>query len=281
MKLMKLIKSVIVLNTISFAFVGSLAQASSQIPYYGDDFYQALDSGVSGLSLQMRLFDVLQSFHIKREGQSDLLSKVCSNREGRCYRHNVVGYKVARNFITRDYYLRQLADGSYAVTDVYCAVGRPASRSGGAKVNVEHSWPQSHFTKAYPDEMQKSDLHHLFPTDPEVNRIRGNNPFGEVDRDMEHLSCKGPRFGLGTYGSQEVFEPPQNVKGNIARALFYFAIRYQLKIYTQEEDVLRQWHREDPVDQDEMNRHEEIFRLQNNRNPFIDFPELVERISDF
>jgi endonuclease I len=95
------------------------------------------------------------------------------------------------------------------------------------------------------------------------------------------LDCKGPRFGLGTAGSQEVFEPPQDHKGNVARALFYFATRYELTIGKAEEEVLRKWNQEDPVDQEELDRNEEIFKVQQNRNPFVDFPELVDRISDF
>lgn len=281
MKLSKLIKSVIGLNLISLALVAASAQGSTQIPYYGDGFYVALADGTSDLKLQMILQEVLEGTHMQRDGQNDLIADSCKSKEGRCYEQFVVGYKKARNFITTDYYLRQLADGTYVVTDVYCATGKPASRTGGAKVNVEHTWPQSKFSRAYPNDMQKSDLHHLYPTDPNVNRIRGNHPFGEVQTETEHLACKGPRFGIGSSGSEDIFEPPQNHKGNVARALFYFATRYKLSIYKAEEDVLRRWHQEDPVDQDERDRNEEIFTLQNNRNPFIDFPELVERISDF
>jgi endonuclease I len=282
MTLAKLIKSVIGLNVVTFLFAGALAQASDDIPYYGDDFYQGLQAGVSGLDLQIELREILSSYHIARDGKNDLISKVCSNSQGHCYAQNVVGYKAARNFVTRGYYMRQLADGSTVISDVYCDRSLPLSRNGSnSPVNVEHTWPQSHFTRAYPEEMQKSDLHHLFPTDSYVNMIRGNHIFGEVDTDEQHLDCKGPRFGLGTGGSQEVFEPPQNHKGNVARALFYFATRYELKIGKDEEVILRKWNLEDPVDEQEMDRNNEIFKLQNNRNPFIDFPELVDRISDF
>lgn len=280
--LSKLIKSVISVNVLSLILAGALAQASDQIPYYGEAFYQDVAAGVSDLSLKQDLKEVFDSFHMAREGQSDVLSKTCDNRLGQCYRHNVVGYKAARNFVTRDYYVRQVANGSYVVNDVYCDITRPASKSGGNNsVNVEHTWPQSRFNRGFAGEMQKSDLHHLFPTDPTVNMIRGNHIFGEVDTDEQHLSCKGPRFGLGTAGSQEVFEPPQNHKGNVARALFYFAVRYDLTIGKYEEEILRKWHLEDPVDELEMDRNNRIYELQHNRNPFIDFPELVDRISDF
>lgn len=280
--LIKLIKSVIGLNVLSLVLVGSLAQAYEQIPYYPEEFYQNLDAGVSDLALQRDLKEIFNSFHIARTDKHDLLSKVCSNKEGQCYRQHVVGYKLARGFITRDYYTRQLADGSYVVDDVYCDIARPASKNGGGNsVNVEHTWPQSRFNRGFADDMQKSDLHHLFPTDPYINMIRGNHLFGEVDMDEQHLDCKGPRFGLGTAGAQEVFEPPQNHKGNVARALFYFSVRYELTISKYEEEILRRWNVEDPVDQEETDRNNRIFELQRNRNPFVDFPDLADRISDF
>jgi endonuclease I len=41
------------------------------------------------------------------------------------------------------------------------------------------------------------------------------------------------------------------------------------------------WHKEDPIDQNEIDRNKLIFSLQNNTNPFIDNPELVDQIADF
>lgn len=279
MKLPKLIKSVISLNVFSLIFVGAMAQASDQIPYYGDDFYQDLQAGISDLELQMKLRDILQGYHIARDGQNDVISKSCSYQDTSCYRQNILRYKEARRFVTEGYYVRQNEQGVDVVLDVYCDMTRPLSKK--SSINVEHTWPQSRFSRAYDKSLQKSDLHHLFPTDEGVNRTRGNHPFGEVDTDLETLGCEGPRFGLGTSGAQEIFEPPQNHKGNVARALFYFSIRYELSISKSEEEVLRQWHQEDPVDEDEINRNNKIFELQRNRNPFIDFPNLETKISDF
>ena len=70
-------------------------------------------------------------------------------------------------------------------------------------------------------------------------------------------------------------------KGNVARALFYFSVRYKMPINADEEEVLRRWHALDPVDADEIQRNEIVFETQRNRNPFIDMPELANYIKNF
>jgi endonuclease I len=54
-----------------------------------------------------------------------------------------------------------------------------------------------------------------------------------------------------------------------------------MKVSDQEEAFLRKWNQQDPVDQAEMNRNNEIEKIQGNRNPFIDFPELVDQVHNF
>jgi endonuclease I len=78
-----------------------------------------------------------------------------------------------------------------------------------------------------------------------------------------------------------MFEPPETHKGNVARSLFYFSIRYGLRISPEEEAYLKMWNKQDPVDQEEMIRNNEIYKTQGSRNPFVDHPELADRIQDF
>lgn len=137
------------------------------------------------------------------------------------------------------------------------------------QMNIEHSWPQSKGAKG----IAKSDMHHLFPTDPVANSTRSSLPFGIVD---------DPSWAEG--GSEcdgDVFEPRKKFRGNIARALFYFSVRYSKRIDRDEEEVLRRWNKEDPVDANEKVRNDRVEQIQGNRNPFVDHPELAERISDF
>lgn len=81
--------------------------------------------------------------------------------------------------------------------------------------------------------------------------------------------------------SEKVFEPIIEVKGDMARATFYYVTRYKVNLDKNQEAYLREWHKKDPVDAHEIHRNERIFEIQKIRNPFIDKPELVDQIKDF
>lgn len=290
------------LLTFSAFFLFSGAAQSFQGPvtrsevkaYYGQEFYEMITRPTPGISERLKdtLNKIKNGVHIQQDGDFDEIDSSCRSRRG-CYQHQVIGYRRARIFLLGEFYLVQ--DGKdYGVQDVYCnkVYTKQDFGKGGAPgpmkipdntiVNVEHTWPQSKFTSQYSKEEQKSDLHHLYPTDSQLNSIRGNNPFGEVARDKMNLKCdSGARFGVSGNSGEEMFEPPQDHKGNVARALFYFSVKYNMPISNTQEQFLRQWHEEDPVDEEEMLRNEEIFKLQGSLNVFIDHPEIVNLISDF
>lgn len=283
------IKTVILLPIL----LSSLAHAAlmnEKVPYYGEEFYQELNAGVSDKDLAARLKTVLKAYHTPLKGAPDQITNECAGPK--CYVHSSIGYDSARKFLFGSFYLFRDRDG-YGVKDVYCdrnptgADFKNGSPPGPGVVpdptviNAEHTWPQSRFTGKYRVDQQKADLHHLFPTDSQMNSIRGNNPFGEVVKDKEVLRCKNVRIGRVDGGNQVVFEPPREHRGNVARALFYFSTRYDLPIDSKQESFMRKWHREDPVDEEEAVRNQRIYELQNNRNPFIDHPELVDKILDF
>ena len=163
----------------------------------------------------------------------------------------------------------------------------------GVCYNREHSFPKSWFNDASP---MYTDLFHLYPTDGYVNGRRGNHPFGEVGI-SSWTSQNGSKLGKNTTNGYTgtVFEPIDAYKGDFARSYFYMATRYEDKIanwtsdmlskdkypaYKQwAVDLLLKWHREDPVSTKEINRNNVIYTsYQYNRNPFIDYPELVEYI---
>lgn len=139
-----------------------------------------------------------------------------------------------------------------------------ASVSGkwdGAKTwNKEHVWPQSKLGTA-----SKSDLHNLRPANPRINSTRGNSPF--VD-------------GSGSYGTRSGgWFPGEEDKGDVARIIFYMNTRWGLQISSSVIGNLQtfiKWHNEDPVDDFERTRNNVIYDNQNNRNPYIDYPELVD-----
>lgn len=136
--------------------------------------------------------------------------------------------------------------------------------------NCEHTWPQSLFNQ---NEPERADIHHLFPTDVTANGKRGNYPFGEVSSST--WSEGGSKLGSG------IFEPRDVHKGDVARALFYFAIRYQnySNFLTSQESILREWSMDHMPTQMSRDRNDAIYAVQKNRNPFVDYPEFLERIT--
>jgi deoxyribonuclease-1 len=195
-----------------------------------------------------------------------------------------ITYDQARKFLFGKLFLKELTPKSYTVIDVYC--NRSYDKSHGVGINqipnpqylnCEHTWPQSKFSKNFPSELQKTDLHHLFPTDMKANSTRNNFPFGEVNGKVTHGDCHDSQIGKEIETGTKSFEPPFEHKGNVARAMMYFSTRYVMPIDSTQLKYLKKWNKEDPVDQEELLRNEEIMNIQGNRNPFIDHPELIER----
>lgn len=139
--------------------------------------------------------------------------------------------------------------------------------------NTEHTFPQGFFNSIEPE---RSDIHHLFPTDDAANSERSNNPFGIVT---------SPTWQQGGSKSNSFkFEPRDVQKGKSARAMFYFLTRYvnYTGFVTQtDENYLRQWNTQFPPDAIEINRNQKISTIQFNRNPFVDYPQFVDRINSF
>lgn len=224
-------------------------------------------SGVQGTPTKDSLFDLTSAFH------------------------SPVSYKHARELIFGFLYLEGTTSQTYELETYYCndtltnADFAKGSQLGPMKipdnniVNVEHSWPQSHFTSQFPKGFQKADLHILFPTDSKINSIRGNYPYGDTVSTLE-APCQEAVLGLNSSG-ERVFEPDDVIKGDMARAIFYFSVRYKSKVDKNQEMSLRQWHELDPPDAREIELNEQIFEIQKNRNPFIDNPEYVDQIDDF
>lgn len=169
----------------------------------------------------------------------------------------------------------------------YSGISRSKNENGGnvGQWNREHVWAKSHGdfgTTIGPG----TDIHHLRPTDVLVNSSRGN-----LDFDTGGSLIKGCSYCLKDGDS---FEPPNYVKGDVARILFYMAVRYEkgdlvdLELndvvnngenpYHGKLSVLLEWHLQDPVDDFERNRNNVIQELQGNRNPFIDYPEWAHLI---
>lgn len=158
----------------------------------------------------------------------------------------------------------------------------------------EHLWPNSYGLDSV--EPAFSDLRNLRAEDASVNSARGNK-FYDIS-DTRSASYRHPAHAEAPLCSTDSnsWEPPGQVKGDIARALLYMVVRYtgdkarepalfltdatnQISATTNlmgRLTVLLRWHEEDPVDDRERARDELIYtRFQGNRNPFVDRPEWV------
>lgn len=161
-------------------------------------------------------------------------------------------------------------------------------------LNREHSFPKSWWggsetTSAY------VDLNHLYPSEAAANMAKSNYPLGEVDTkyitfENGITTVGSPVAGQGG-GASAVFEPADEYKGDFARTYFYMVTTYQdltwkytymvsQNLYptlnSWSIDLLLKWHRQDPVSDKEENRNDAVYKIQNNRNPFIDYPDLAE-----
>jgi deoxyribonuclease-1 len=143
------------------------------------------------------------------------------------------------------------------------------------QMNAEHTWPQS---LGAVSGAARSDLHHIFPVTSMVNSTRGAHPFCEVVSVIREV--EGAFLGYDKNGTR-CFEPQDVHKGNVARAMFYFATVYQQSIDDEQESVLRAWAQEDPIDAAERIRAERIEVFQGSSQPFIQWPELLAQIDNF
>ena len=164
-----------------------------------------------------------------------------------------------------------------------------------AEFDIEHMLPKSWWggdvNPAY------CDLYHLVPGDYSANRSKSNHAPG-IPSDTTFWNGSFATGSGAAYGLQKVFCPADEYKGDFARAYFYIATCYGDSLQWVESgepgmamtndswqefrpwlrDLLLQWHRSDPVSQKELDRAIQVNKIQGNRNPFIDYPELVEYI---
>lgn len=138
---------------------------------------------------------------------------------------------------------------------------------------VEHAWPMTRLPAA-----ARSDLHHMFGVTGEARAARLNLHYGTVK--VAVWARGGSKSGPGMR-VKPVFEVRKDKRGDFARAMFYVATVYDLKIPQAEEETLRAWSRQDPPDHAEKTRNNRVATLQKSRNPFVDYPGLSKRISDF
>ncbi|MCM1291340.1 MAG: endonuclease [Prevotella sp.] len=168
--------------------------------------------------------------------------------------------------------------------------------SGHAGLNIEHSVANSWWGKTKNDAYK--DLFHLNPSDATANNRKANYPLGEISGNPTWTngvtSVGHPVSGQGG-GNTMVYEPPTEYKGDFARAFMYiftvyndiswkenydwmYTVGSELMFKDWAKTLLLKWSDNDPVDEKEASRNEAIYKIQKNRNPYIDLPDLCHYI---
>lgn len=172
---------------------------------------------------------------------------------------------------------------------------------GGNVQNREHCMPRSWWGKRdkYSSYDANGDLHNIFPSDYNANAAKSNLPLGEVG--IIKFDNGVSKVGNNTYPNGyrgQVFEPTDEYKGDFARVYFYMLTCYEDYSYDWKDDakksmlqaeaypglqpwaleMLIKWNNEDPISDKEIARNNAVYKIQGNRNPFVDCPELVSHI---
>ena len=231
----------------------------------GGDYYQGVSVSDKGIELHRKLHRIIRGHKILTYKQ--VWTALEQTDEDPAYPNNIILLYTGRSTPKSN---------------------RTGRASGPDTWNREHVWAKSH---GFPGKGQEAytDIHHLRPTDQTVNSDRGNKDFDNGG--TPHHEAAGARMDADS------FEPPNRVKGDVARMMFYMAVRYEGERGSKTPDLklikttsrkksatfghlctLLKWHKADPVDEWEQRRNKVIYQIQGNRNPFIDRPGYAEKI---
>ncbi|MCR5241504.1 MAG: endonuclease [Prevotella sp.] len=252
---------------LSLVLTLALGVVWAQGPNGSANYYQGAD-GLKGKALKTKLSSIISSgvTVISYKGLYDAYKKTDTRSDG----------------YVRDWYSN--------ITNYRHGIDNKGNYSKeGDMYNREHSVPQSWFG----DGNIKSDIVHVLPTDGYVNNRRGNLPLGEVNNATYQSANGYSKLGsCRTSGySGTVFEPNDEIKGDMARIYFYMITRYEgscgswgNSVFTSQYpgltqwtlDMMMRWSKDDPVDDREVERNNAVYETQHNRNPFVDYPGLEE-----
>lgn len=274
--------------------ISSYISAQAPAGYYNGT------AGLTGYALKSKVHDIIAQKNISWHygnlpafyGQTDL---------DKYYDHDA----------SNTTYLLDIYSEKPAGPDAYEYIVSQLIASAGAEgegYNREHMMPQSTFYSNYP---MYSDLFYVIPTDAKINQLRSNYPYGistTVPANISYTFTNTSKIGKSVIPNLPytgyVYEPIDEFKGDIARSLLYFAVRYEGKLGTFKYNtnvnpttdanpldgteerafepaylaMLLQWHQQDPVSQREIDRNNTVYTIQKNRNPFIDHPDWVAAI---
>ncbi|MEE3928481.1 endonuclease [Mycoplasmopsis ciconiae] len=287
-KITKILTSLAIFATLSAAYLSVSCQKqesenynNSKYVYDSSNNYYADADGLSGKQLFDKLSEIQQRHLDQINSYNDLKNLYINTnafRDDIYEKDNSLLDIYSENPDGVDPYVYKNYQGGNGVNE-------------GSGTNREHLIPQSWFNRKEP---MRNDAHHVWPTDILVNRQRGNLPHDDVI----HLESETKnKSKLGKNKNQEdVFEPVNAFKGDIARAYLYFALTYNNQdIYQNKNNVFKnkfpyikkdylqtylKWNNNDSLDYFDVKRNNEIYKNHSIglRNPFSDYPDLAENL---
>lgn len=274
-----------------FILITSYSAAQAPAGYYDGT------SGLSGYDLKSKLHDIISENNINWH-YGDLTNYYNQTDLDKYY-----DYDASNTTILLDIYSEKPSGPDAYEYTTANIIG--SANAEGLGWNREHMMSQSTFYSNYP---MYSDLFYVVPTDARINQLRSNYPYGIAGSPVYYTFSNSSKIAKsaipGMTYSGRVYEPIDEFKGDVARSLLYFAVRYEGKLGTfnfnnntnpasdtnpldgTEEraydpayiTMLLQWHQQDPVSQREIDRNNAVYAIQKNRNPFIDNPSWVNAI---
>lgn len=231
------------------------------------DYYAALDTSSNGATFRSKLSDLITKTHTKLTSYDGL----------------------------RDVFKTSDADPNKSGNIIWFYSGTSVTFNGKfGSTNREHVWPKKGGTAFDGDKERNvgSDAHHLRPAEQNLNSDRGSKQFGEVPTIASNIV---PQAGSTSYDNLcylqgNYFYPGKGYRGATARILMYVETRwgdnYNLNFVLGagenktigDIETLMKWHYQEPPTAEEMRRNEAVFKIQGNRNPFIDHPEFATQI---
>ncbi len=237
-----------------------------------DSYYAGLNESLTGNAFRTELADLITDTHTTLTSYSGLSSVFKNSDKDPNKSGNIILFYTGTS---------KSFNGSFG--------------SSVGAVNREHVWPKM-AGKAFPEStLCGSDAHHLRPCDFTINGTRSNNGFGEVPQTSGNIVSENGSKSYKNlcYLSGGVFYPGEGYRGATARILMYVQTRwgddYNLSFVLGQsndsngktigdiEDLFK-WHIEEPPTEEEIARNEAVYKIQGNRNPFIDHPEYAEMI---
>lgn len=229
------------------------------------DYYAPLDTSSNGATFRSKLDQLITETH-KKKTSYDGLREV---------------------FKTAD------ADPNKSGNIIWFYSGTSVAFNGTfGSTNREHVWPKDGGKAFSATSDAGSDAHHLRPTEQNLNSTRGSRQFGEVPTIASNIvkQAGSTSYENLCYVADNVFYPGEGYRGATARILMYVETRWGDEFHLNfvlgqgksktigDIETLMKWHYQEPPTAEEMRRNEAVFKIQGNRNPFIDHPEFATKI---